>query len=274
MIKGITRLIRKSSLDKTVSSTAKRSMGNSTPSGNMEPIVPKNPHFILKNPLAGDFKAKGLEEAVFATGCFWGAETGMWKFPGVYTTAVVYAGGETLNPTYEQVCSGRTGHTEGVYVVWDPKKVSFTDIFRQFLQSHDPSQKNRQGNDVGTQYRGAFYYTNDEQKRVGEAAIKQYEKQLGRTLHTEVRELGQDAKMFYAEDYHQQYLAKPGSRPYCSAMPTGVNLAAAEEWLPDDLKEKYMPKLPEAYWEIHAPSPHCVLRLDKLPIQWPPADKL
>jgi len=241
-------------------------MGNKM-SGSSTEMPITSPHFVLKTPIKGQFE--GMEQVVFGTGCFWGAEKGFWRMPGVYTTAVGYAGGSIENPTYEQTCSGRSGHTEAVLVVFDPKKLSFVDIMRQFLQCHDPRQKDGQGNDRGTQYRGAFYYSNEEQKQIGLAAIKQYEKQLNGKIQTEVKALSDSNKFFYAEEAHQQYLAKPGSRPYCSAMPTGVQLADYKEWCPTDLQKKYAPKLGEDYWKVHAPSPHCVIREPNEQISWP-----
>eukprot|EP00510_Aplanochytrium_minuta_P002295 CAMPEP_0184014466 /NCGR_PEP_ID=MMETSP0954-20121128/5677_1 /TAXON_ID=627963 /ORGANISM="Aplanochytrium sp, Strain PBS07" /LENGTH=191 /DNA_ID=CAMNT_0026294955 /DNA_START=237 /DNA_END=812 /DNA_ORIENTATION=+ len=191
----------------------------------------------------------------------------MWRMPGVYTTAVGYAGGVTDKPTYEAVCSGKTGHTEAVLVVWEKDKLSFTDIMRMYLQCHDPTQVNGQGNDRGTQYRTALYYNTEEQRRVAQAAIESYEKSLGgRRIATELKP---EKNFFYAEDYHQQYLASPGSRPYCSARPQGVQLEPAEKWLPKDLKESFAAKLDEKFWEKHAPTPHCVLRDPHDQIKWP-----
>ena len=181
-------------------------------------------HAVNGTPLEGPFPA-GLEEAVFAMGCFWGAERKFWQESGVYTTAVGYAGGHTKNPTYEEVCSGRTGHAEVVYVVFDPKKVSYDDLLKRFWENHDPTQGMRQGNDVGTQYRSAIYVYSDEQRRAAERSKEAYESALRqhgyKPITTEIR----DAPTFYyAEDYHQQYLAKnPGG--YCGIGGTGVKCA-------------------------------------------------
>jgi peptide-methionine (S)-S-oxide reductase len=179
-------------------------------------------HFVNGHPLAPPFPA-GLETAIFGLGCFWGAERCFWRLPGVYTTAVGYGGGQTPNPTYEEVCSGMTGHAEVVLVVFDPKQVSYDTLLKTFWESHDPTQGMRQGNDTGTQYRSAIYTTTPEQRRQAEASRDMYQKALkaaGRgAITTEVREAGE---FYYAEDYHQQYLAKnPGG--YCGLGGTGVS---------------------------------------------------
>mmetsp|Transcript_3832 Transcript_3832/g.4514 ORF Transcript_3832/g.4514 Transcript_3832/m.4514 type:complete len:336 (-) Transcript_3832:200-1207(-) len=205
---------------------------------------------------------EGFEVAVFANGCFWGSEKGIWRLPeGIHSTAVGYCAGFTPNPTYEEACSGRTGHTEGVRVVYDPSKVSFVDILRWFWEAHDPCSGMGQGNDRGTQYRSGFYYFNDEQKQLIEASKDAYEKQLGKTITTEIASADDYEQYgglwFFGEVYHQQYLAKPGARPYCSAQPQGVALAPFEEWCPKDLVEKYKPTLPDEFWKTHAPQKGC-----------------
>ena len=182
-------------------------------------------HFVNGHPLKPPFPA-GLETAIFGLGCFWGAERCFWRLPGVYTTAVGYAGGYTPNPTYEEVCSGLTGHTEAVLVVFDPKQVSYETLLKTFWESHDPTQGMRQGNDVGTQYRSAIYYATPEQRRLAEASRDAYQQALTRAgrgaISTEIAEAGE---FFYAEDYHQQYLAKnPGG--YCGLGGTGVSCPA------------------------------------------------
>ncbi|HUC65170.1 MAG TPA: peptide-methionine (S)-S-oxide reductase MsrA [Stellaceae bacterium] len=182
-------------------------------------------HFVNGHPLKPPFPA-GLETAIFGLGCFWGAERCFWRLPGVYTTAVGYAGGYTPNATYEEVCSGLTGHTEAVLVVFDPKQVSYETLLKTFWESHDPTQGMRQGNDVGTQYRSAIYYTTPEQRRLAEASREAYQQALTRAgrgaVTTEIAEAGD---FFYAEDYHQQYLAKnPGG--YCGLGGTGVSCPA------------------------------------------------
>jgi peptide-methionine (S)-S-oxide reductase len=187
----------------------------------MAVAVPER-HFVLGAPLEGPFPA-GLEQAVFGMGCFWGAERKFWELPGVYTTAVGYAGGFTRNASYEEVCSGRTGHTEVVLVVFDPAKVSYAQLLRTFWENHDPTQGMRQGNDVGTQYRSAIYTFSERQRQAAEASKLMYEKALGSegygTITTEIAEAPQ---FYYAEDYHQQYLAKnPGG--YCGIGGTGVS---------------------------------------------------
>jgi peptide-methionine (S)-S-oxide reductase len=164
-----------------------------------------------------------LEQVVLGLGCFWGAERIFWELPGVYTTAVGYAGGITPNPSYEEVCSGRTGHTEAVLVVFDPAVVSFEDIMKTFWEAHDPTQGMRQGNDVGTQYRSAVYVSSPEQRAVVEATRERYQQALERSGHgaitTEVADAG---PFYYAEEYHQQYLAK-NPNGYCGIGGTGVS---------------------------------------------------
>jgi peptide-methionine (S)-S-oxide reductase len=179
-------------------------------------------HVVNGTPLEGPFPA-GLEEAVFGLGCFWGAERKFWQTPGVYTTAAGYAGGSTPNPTYEEVCSGRTGHAEVVLVVFDPSKVSYDDLLKIFWESHDPTQGMRQGNDVGTQYRSTIYATSEAQRRAAERSRDQYAAALRDAgyppISTEVRDA---PPFYYAEDYHQQYLAK-NPFGYCGLKGTGVS---------------------------------------------------
>ena len=179
-------------------------------------------HHVNGAPLEGSVP-EGLQEAVFGLGCFWGAERKFWQTPGVYSTSVGYAGGATPNPTYEEVCSGRTGHTEVVRVVFDPRKVSFETLLKLFWESHDPTQGMRQGNDTGTQYRSAIYWTTEEQRRQAEASRDAYQKGLTSAgygaITTEVR---QAPEYYYAEDYHQQYLAK-NPNGYCGLGGTGLS---------------------------------------------------
>ncbi|HVE67153.1 MAG TPA: peptide-methionine (S)-S-oxide reductase MsrA, partial [Solirubrobacteraceae bacterium] len=179
-------------------------------------------HAVLGSPLKPPFP-ENLESAVFGLGCFWGAERRFWELPGVHTTAVGYAGGITPNPTYEEVCSARTGHTEAVLVVFDPAKVSYDDLLRTFWEGHDPTQGMRQGNDVGTQYRSAIYTTSDEQAAAAAASRDRYQAALrdaGRgEITTEVAPAG---PFYYAEDYHQQYLHKVPNG-YCGIGGTGVS---------------------------------------------------
>jgi peptide-methionine (S)-S-oxide reductase len=222
---------------------------------------------------------EGFQVCVFANGCFWGSEKGIWRLPGggIHSTAVGYAAGFTPNPTYEEACSGRTGHTEAVQVVFDPAEISLVDILRWFWEAHDPTQGMGQGNDRGTQYRSGLYYFSEEQKQLYEASKNAYEKALaakgkgkGSEITTEIRAASDFPEVFYyAEDYHQQYLAKPGARPYCSAQPQCVSLPPFEEWAPAELKEAYAPKLPEDFWAKHGPKPHCVIRSPNEPIKWP-----
>ena len=180
-------------------------------------------HFVNGHPLAPPFPA-GLETAIFGLGCFWGAERKFWELgDGVYVTAVGYAGGLTPNPTYEEVCSGRTGHNEVVLVVYDPKKISYDTLLKTFWESHDPTQGMRQGNDVGTQYRSGIYAFTPEQRAAAEASKAAYAKALAAERMGEITTEILDAPPFYfAEDYHQQYLAK-NPHGYCGLGGTGVS---------------------------------------------------
>jgi peptide-methionine (S)-S-oxide reductase len=178
-------------------------------------------HEVLGTPLEPPFP-EGLEQAVVGMGCFWGAERVFWRADGVYTTAVGYAGGYTPNPTYEEVCSGRTGHTEAVLVVFDPERISYDEILRLFWENHDPTQGMRQGNDVGTQYRSAVYWTTDAQREAAEASRARFQAELTRAGYGEITtELAAAGPFYYAEPYHQQYLAK-NPNGYCGLGGTGV----------------------------------------------------
>ena len=180
------------------------------------------PHFVNGAPLEPPFPA-GMRAALFGLGCFWGAERKFWQTPGVVTTAVGYAGGPTPNPTYEEVCSGRTGHTEVVLVVFDPARVSYDELLRVFWESHDPTQGMRQGNDVGTQYRSAIYTYGDEQRAAAEARATPTSSALPRPATAPITtEIAPAPEFYYAEDYHQQYLAK-NPDGYCGLGGTGVS---------------------------------------------------
>ncbi|HZT86610.1 MAG TPA: peptide-methionine (S)-S-oxide reductase MsrA [Stellaceae bacterium] len=193
----------------------------SLPGRAMRMPVPER-HFVNGEPLEGPYAA-GLEQAVFGLGCFWGAERKFWELPGVHVTAVGYAGGHTPNPTYEEVCSGRTGHTEVVLVVFDPKKVAYETLLKTFWESHDPTQGMRQGNDVGTQYRSAIYTYSPAQRAAAEASRDLYQRQLDAAGYGRITSEIRDAPPFYfAEDYHQQYLAK-NPFGYCGLGGTGVS---------------------------------------------------
>jgi peptide-methionine (S)-S-oxide reductase len=179
-------------------------------------------HYVNGAPLKGPYP-EGAETALFGLGCFWGAEKAFWTIPGVIVTAVGYAGGLTANPTYEEVCSGRTGHTEAVLVVFDPKRVSYEDLLKVFFETHDPTQGMRQGNDVGTQYRSGIYVFNDAQERTAEAAKRAYDAALkAQGLGPITTEILPAPEFYFAEDYHQQYLAK-NPRGYCGLGGTGVS---------------------------------------------------
>jgi peptide-methionine (S)-S-oxide reductase len=184
-------------------------------------------HFVNGKSLMPPFPA-GSEQALFALGCFWGAERRFWQQPGVYVTAVGFAGGATPDPSYEMVCTGRTGHAEIVLVVFDPKKISYAQLLKVFFESHDPTQGMRQGNDVGTQYRSAIYHFNEPQRQAAEAALAAYQAALRSAGHgTITTEIGEAPEFYYAEDYHQQYLAK-NPKGYCGLAGCGVAFKTAE----------------------------------------------
>jgi peptide-methionine (S)-S-oxide reductase len=185
------------------------------------PVNSSTTHFVNGAPIMGPFPA-GNETLVVGMGCFWGAERKFWQTPGVVTTSVGYAGGHTTNPTYKEVCSGRTGHTEVVMVVFDSSRTTLDNMLRVFWENHDPTQGNRQGNDIGTQYRSAIYFANDAQRVAAEASRDVFQKELTAAgygpITTEFAQLGE---YFYAEDYHQQYLGK-NPNGYCGIGGTGV----------------------------------------------------
>jgi peptide-methionine (S)-S-oxide reductase len=190
--------------------------------GRSTPISVPDRHLVKAAPLVPPFP-DGTETAVFAMGCFWGAERKFWQTEGVYTTAVGYAGGSTPNPTYEEVCSGRTGHAEAVLVVFDPAKVSYEELLRVFWESHNPTQGMRQGNDVGTQYRSAIYTSSVAQRKAAEASRHAYQDVLSDAGHGEITtEIADAGPFYYAEDYHQQYLAR-NPNGYCGLGGTGVS---------------------------------------------------
>ena len=199
--------------------------------GRAAPIRVPEKHFVTGRPLKPPFPA-GLEQALFGLGCFWGAERKFWQAPGVYVTAVGYAGGYTPNPSYEEVCTGRTGHAEVVRVVFDSKVISYEALLKLFWESHDPTQGMRQGNDVGTQYRSAIYVYGEAQRRAAEASREAYQRALAKAGHGQITtEIREAPEFYYAEDYHQQYLAK-NPNGYCGIGGTGVScptgLTAAE----------------------------------------------
>ena len=179
-------------------------------------------HTVLGNPIKAPFP-DGFETAIVALGCFWGAERAFWTLPGVYTTAVGYTGGYTPNPTYEEVCSGSTGHAEAVLIVFDPAQISYAEILRNFWETHDPTQGMRQGNDVGTQYRSAIFYENEQQREIAEASKVAYADQLKAAGFDDITtEIVPAGPFYYAEDYHQQYLDK-NPDGYCGIGGTGVS---------------------------------------------------
>ncbi len=191
-------------------------------------------HVVLDTPLEPPFP-EGIEVAIFGMGCFWGAERLFWQLPGVYTTAVGYSGGTTPNPSYEETCSGRTGHTEAVLVAYDPAKISYDELLKTFWEGHDPTQGMRQGNDVGTQYRSAIYTTTAAQREAADASRTMFQGALNERRYGEITtEIAPLRDFYYAEDYHQQYLAK-NPNGYCGlggtgvSCPVGVGVAAAGE---------------------------------------------
>ena len=189
--------------------------------GRAEKMRVPEKHFVNGNALAPPYPA-GLEQALFGFGCFWGAEKGFWNLPGVYITAVGYAGGHTPNPTYDEVCSGQTGHNEVVLVVFDPRQVSFTSLLKTFWEGHDPTQGMRQGNDVGTQYRSGIYTYNAVQMQAARASLEAYQQKLRQAGFPQVTtEIIEAPEFYFAEDYHQQYLAK-NPRGYCGHGGTGI----------------------------------------------------
>ena len=200
------------------------------------------------------------DEIIFGCGCFWGAEKCFWKLPGVITTSVGYAGGVKKNPSYYEVCAGLTGHAEVVRVVWNKNEIDISDLLKMFWECHDPTQKNRQGNDVGSQYRSAIFYKNENNLKIILSSKAEYQKKLNNNnlglIQTEIKKIGD---YFFAEDYHQQYLAIDGSRQYCSASPTRVKLGKFEG-------SNY--KLNERIWDnFNWNIDKCVLRSDNNPIK-------
>jgi peptide-methionine (S)-S-oxide reductase len=190
--------------------------------GRDQPIPVPTRHDVLGNPIAPPFP-EGLERAVFGMGCFWGAERIFWQAEGVWTTAVGYAGGYTPNPTYEEVCSGRTGHAEVLLAVFDPNVTSYDAMLRLFWEGHDPTQGMRQGNDVGSQYRSAIYWTSEAQRDAALASRETYQNELTRAGYREITtEIAEAGPFYYAEAYHQQYLSK-NPAGYCGIGGTGVS---------------------------------------------------
>jgi len=197
------------------------------PPGRQTPMRVPETHYVTGRRIVPPFPV-GMKEALFGLGCFWGAERHFWELPGVYSTAVGYAGGYTPNPTYEEVCGGRSGHAEVVRVIFDPGKISYEKLLEEFWENHDPTQGMRQGNDVGTQYRSAIFVIDDEQRRVAEASKKTFQQRLEAAGYGRISTEISDAPAFYyAEDYHQQYLAKnPGG--YCPDHSCGVTFKSAK----------------------------------------------
>jgi peptide-methionine (S)-S-oxide reductase len=213
-------------------------------------------HAVLGTSLRPPFP-EGMSTAVFGLGCFWGAERRFWEIDGVYTTAVGYAGGFTPNPTYEEVCGGRTGHTEAVLVVFDPKKVSYRKLLAVFWEAHDPTQGMRQGNDTGTQYRSAIYHADDEQRSAAEETRDAYEQALGGAGYGPITtEISPAGPFYYAEDYHQQYLRKVPNG-YCGLGGTGVSCPVG---LDTSATSNDLPRTDEGWRERLSPEQYAVLR--------------
>jgi peptide-methionine (S)-S-oxide reductase len=190
--------------------------------GRADAIPTAKTHFVNHHQLKGPYP-DGFETALFGLGCFWGAERAFWKLPGVYVTAVGYAGGQTPNATYQEVCSGMTGHNEVVLVVYDPKVITYEALVRAFFEAHDPTQGMRQGNDIGTQYRSGIYVANDDQRKTAETVKATYEKALKARGYGQITtEIVDRPPFYFAEDYHQQYLAK-NPNGYCGLGGTGVS---------------------------------------------------
>ena len=215
-------------------------------------------HRILKTDIKKEPKSNE-DSIIFGCGCFWGAEKCFWKLPGVVTTSVGYAGGEKSRPSYYEVCSGFTGHAEVVKVVWNVNEIDISDLLKMFWECHNPTQKNRQGNDMGTQYRSAIYFTNDRNKDKIYSSKKAYQKELNKNhlglIETEIKMID---TYYYAEQYHQQYLAVEGNRQYCSASPTKIKLGYF-------IDNNY--KLPNEIWDnFNWNIDKCVLRSNNKPI--------
>jgi peptide-methionine (S)-S-oxide reductase len=216
-------------------------------------------HAVLGTPILAA-PEPGQGEALFGCGCFWGAEKGFWRLPGVVTTAVGYAGGHQDQPSYQQVCSGRTGHSEVVRVVWDEAAIGFSDLLKLFWECHDPTQGDRQGNDRGSQYRSVIYVDAPEALALAEASRDAYQSLLQEAGYGRITtEIRSHQHFWPAEVYHQQYLAKPGSRPYCSAQPSGQRLGAFP-----GAEFRLDPRVWDCYdWSVS----HCVLRGENAPIR-------
>ena len=234
-------------------------------------------HRILNNPMEPPWPAH-CKRTVMAAGCFWGFEKGMWRLPGVYSTAVGFACGHTPHPSYSEVCTGLTGHTEACQVVYDPSLISFADLLRWFWECHDPTQGYGQGADRGTQYRSAIVCYDDEQYQLATSSRNAYQIAIkaaqrlnsDAAITVEILPPQQEAEMpfYYAEEYHMQYLARPEGSPYCTAEPLMISLPPFHTWCPMELRAEHAPRLSEAFWTKHKPRPHCALTSSNEPIDW------
>ena len=235
---------------------------NALPGRDQSPFHVPSHHVVLNTPMQPPFP-EGHEVAIFGLGCFWGAERLFWQLDGVYTTAAGYAGGYTPYPTYEEVCSGKTGHTEVVLVVFDPQKIGYEDLLRTFFEAHDPTQGMRQGNDVGTQYRSAIYATSEEQKRIAQTMQHAYNGELRKAgMNKTTTEIAEAGPFYYAEEYHQQYLHKVPNG-YCGIAGTGVTCPMPQASSTEEESDPYLKPVPatEEEWKaILSPDEYRVLR--------------
>jgi peptide-methionine (S)-S-oxide reductase len=238
------------------------SPGDALPGRETRPYFVPSKHEVLGTPLEPPYPV-GIETAVFALGCFWGAERLYWQLPGVYTTAVGYAGGYTPNPTYEEACSGLTGHAEVVLVAFDPQKISYEKLLKVFFEEHNPTQGMRQGNDIGTQYRSGIYYYTESQRELAEMARDAYNEALRKAGHGEITtEIAPAGPFYYAEDYHQQYLHKVPNG-YCGLKGTGVECAiptASVAGAADTPELKELPSTEDEWRKRLSPEQYEVLR--------------
>ena len=215
-------------------------------------------HYLLKGFINKQIE-ENEEEIYFGCGCFWGAEKCFWKLPGVKTTAVGYAGGKNKNPSYRQVCSGNTNHAEVVRVIWDRREIDISDLLKMFWECHNPTQGNRQGNDIGSQYRSTIFIINNNHSEIILNSKNKYQELLSQNGFSEITtEVESNVPFYFAEDYHQQYLAKPGNRQYCSAMPTNISLG--------DFKGCNYKLSPNIWSNFNWEETHCVLRSSNTPI--------
>ncbi len=216
-------------------------------------------HYILKESIKKNIE-ENEEEIFFGCGCFWGAEKCFWKLPGVKTTAVGYAGGKSENPSYRDVCSGRSEHAEVVRVIWNTNEIDLSDLLKMFWECHNPTQGNRQGNDNGSQYRSAIFIKNENHTELIFNSMSKYQELLSQNNFGKITtQVQSNIPFYFAEEYHQQYLAKPGNRQYCSAMPTNISL--------NEFRSCNYKLSPKVWSNFNWSENHCVLRSDNKPIK-------